>query len=146
MNQKKEIKFFIVEDDNAFSSILGDIIRKVEESFVEQDVKFSIKSFSALAEAQAQIFSVPDIVLLDYYIVDDDYNPVTSDVLLQDITEMGEDIKVIIVSGEEKPEIVRNLKEIGADYFISKNPRTIARIIPTIKNVVRRKLKNYKKK
>ena len=142
MSKKKEIRFFIVEDDNAFNSILGDIIRKVEESFVHEGVTFTIESFLTLAEAQAQIFSVPDIVLLDYYIVDDEFNPVTSDVLLQDIIEMDKDIKVIIVSGEEKPEIVRNLKKIGADYFISKNPRTIARIIPTIKNVVRRKLKN----
>jgi DNA-binding NarL/FixJ family response regulator len=140
MTANSIIKFFIVEDDNAFRSILKDILRKVEEGFLQDGVSFEIESFFSIAEAQARIYTMPDIVLLDYYIVDDNFNQVTSDKLLQDIIELDKNIKVIIVSGEEKPDIVKNLKALGAAYYISKNPRTIARIIPTIKSLVRKKL------
>lgn len=140
MASKQIIKFFIVEDDSAFRNILKDILRKVEESFNGNNVVFEIESFYSIAEAQARIYTNPDIVLLDYYIVDDDFKQVTSDRLLQDIMELEKDTKVIIVSGEEKPDIVKSLKALGASYYISKNPKTIARIIPTIKSLVRKKL------
>lgn len=140
MTGKKIIRFFIVEDDSAFRAILGDIVKKVESDFSDQNTEFEILSFSTIAEAQKALFPPPDIVLLDYYIVDDEHNPVTSDRLLEDIVAIDKDIRVIIVSGEEKPDIVKNLKEMGAAYYISKNPKTIARIIPTIKSLVRKKL------
>ena len=49
---------------------------------------------------------------------------------------MLEDIKVIIVSGENDPEIVKNLKNKGAALFISKSPKTLQRIIPALKMII----------
>ncbi len=131
-----EIKFFIVEDDAVFINILSDVINSVQKNFVADNVKFSTKTFYSVKEARFELRQKPDIILLDYYITDDTLKPATSDKLLEDIKTSGEDVKVIVISGEDDPDIIDDLKKKGAAFYISKNPKTLQRIIPVLKMTV----------
>ncbi len=136
MQEDIEIKVFIVEDDPIFISILCDVISHIQKDYVNDKVLFTSKSFYSVKEARYELKQKPDIVLLDYHLIDDTLKPATSDQLLEGISKSGEDIKVIIVSAETNPEIVERLKSKGASLFISKSPKTLQRIIPALKMVI----------
>lgn len=135
---RKELKIFIVEDDSVFIKLLNDIILSVSRQYPE--VEFSVKNFYSVKEARFELIQNPDIILLDYYLTDDELNPVTADLLLSEIVSRDKDISVIVVSGEDNPSIVDDLKEKGAAFYISKSPKSLMRIFPVLKSVILKKI------
>jgi DNA-binding NarL/FixJ family response regulator len=132
----KEIKFFIVEDDSVFINLLSDIISSISKEYEKEGIVLSKRTFYSVKEAEFELSQNPDIVLLDYYLTDDELRPQTADGLLKAIVEHDDKIKVIIVSGEDDPEIVDDLKLKGAAFYISKSPKSLMRIVPVLKSVV----------
>ena len=137
----KEIKIFIVEDDSVFVSIFSDLISLIQKDYNNNEIRLITKTFYSITEAAYELTQKPDIVLLDYYITDDNLKPVTSEKLLLDIKRANAKAKIIMISGEDDFVIVDELKEKGADFFISKSPKILQRLIPTIKMIIDNKIK-----
>ena len=134
----KEIKIFIVEDDSIFINIFSDLIDAIQKEYDDEkiNVKLNIKTFYSVKEASFELRQNPEIIIMDYYLTDDNLKPMTSDKLLEDIKSSGKDVKVIAVTGEDDPDIVDSLKEKGASFYISKSPKTFYRIKPTLKLLI----------
>lgn len=134
----KEIKFFIVEDDPIFIHLFSNLLYKIEKEY-DGDIKINLKTFYSVKEASFELTQKPDVVLLDYYLTDDNFNPITSEKLLTEIKTSLDDTKVIVITGEESPEIIDDLKNKGASFYISKNPKTLHRLIPVLKMLINKK-------
>jgi len=133
---EKEIRIFIVEDDSVFIKLLNDVLLSISKDYEADGINFSIKTFYSIKEARFELSQNPDIVLLDYYLTDDELNPVTSAKFLEETVNHDKEIDIIVVSGEDDPEIIEELKEKGAAFFISKSPKSLMRIIPILKSII----------
>ena len=77
---------------------------------------------------------------MDYYLTDDELNPVTSARFLEETVNHDKEIDIIVVSGEDDPKIIEELKNKGAAFFISKSPKSLMRIIPILKSIINKNI------
>ncbi len=139
------IIFFIVEDDPMFIKLMKGLVDNLEQDFKKRGHELSVRTFTfdKLNDAQTALKNHnPDIILLDYYLVDENNKSVTSDKFLKDALEFNPDIKIIVVSGESEKDIVHKLKETGAAFYIAKQPKTLIRLVPTLKMMIQKLLDN----
>ncbi len=99
----------IIDDDQDQSTVL-------KHRFTRQGFRVSICD-TCQAGTEAVATEVPDLVLLDVSLPDGDGLEMCADLSDGDQTS---DIPVIIVSGTEKPDIVRRARAAGCRYFVRK--------------------------
>ncbi len=145
MGDERQIILYIVEDDKLFSSLMKGLVENLERDFRNRNhnVSIQVSTFAVPHSAEQNLAEhKPDIVLLDYYLTDELGKIVTCDDFLKKVLEANPASKVVIISGQSKRENVKRLKDSGAAFYISKDPRTIHRIIPTLKMIIEKKLNN----
>lgn len=99
-------KIFIVEDDPWYGEIL--------EYHLSLNPDYSITRFTNGKDCLANLHKKPDLITIDFSLPD-----YTGDKLYQKIKETGEDIPVIVISGQDEIAIAVNLLKMGvADYLI----------------------------
>lgn len=99
----------IVDDDSTQTEVLSHLLSK-------QGYRVSVASSCSECLAKASVEFV-DLILLDINMPDGDGLEVCSQVVDGSDTS---DIPVIIVSGSEKPSIVRQARAAGCHYFLRK--------------------------
>lgn len=116
------IKVFIVEDDLMFGRILQKGLEKEE-----------VYDVTLYQSGQAFINDLnlnPDIVTLDYYLPD--MNGIE---ILKKIKNFNSDIATIVISGQEKAEVVVEAYTNGANHYIIKNENAVVELINSVKNI-----------
>lgn len=136
MADYKEIKIFIIEDDFIFIEILAGLLDSLNDELAPLKAKISYKTFYSNNEAGFELRLNPDIILLDYFIVDDELNAETATQLLNDIKEHDPSIDVVVVSGQESPEVKKELLEKGATAYISKDENSLKELVPLLKEII----------
>ena len=99
---------YIVEDDEFYGSML--------EHYLSLNPDYQVKRFNSAASFLKNIHEKPDVVTLDYSLPDS-----TGDKLLQHITEVSPDTRVIMVSGQNDIQVAVDLMKKGAYAYIVKN-------------------------
>jgi DNA-binding NarL/FixJ family response regulator len=140
MPEIKEIKIFIIEDDFLFIEILAGMLDTLNEEFASRNIKITYKTFYSNKEAEFELRQNPDIVLLDYFLVDDELNKDTAMKLLRDIREHDSSIDVIIVSGQESPEVKKDLLDKGVTAYISKDQDSLITLKPILMEIISKRL------
>jgi len=135
-NQALKVKIFIIEDDFIFTNLLLELIENVKENYETKDVEIVTETFYSVKEAKYELPKKPDIILLDYFLMDDSLEPVTSDKLLEEIQLGDKNIKVVVVSGQEDPEVEYDLQRKGASYYINKSPKSLVKIVPVLQEII----------
>ncbi len=143
MKKLTKIIIFIVEDDFIFTNIMTDLLDQLRLKYLNENIEIISKSYYSLKEARYELSEKPDIVLLDYYIIDDELTPVTGDTLLEEIVKQDTNTKVIIVSGQEDQKTAEDLKKKGAAFYIDKSPEDLQRLLPILAEIIDEKL-NFK--
>lgn len=136
----KEIKIFIIEDDFIFIEILAGMLDTLNEEFASRNIKITYKTFYSNKEAEFELRQNPDIVLLDYFLLDDELNKDTAMKLLRDIREHDSSIDVIIVSGQESPEVKKDLLDKGVTAYISKDQDSLITLKPILMEIISKRL------
>ncbi len=136
MSGKKEIKIFIIEDDFVFIEILTNLIDSINEEIEDKKIILSYQTFYSAKEAGFELSCNPDIVLLDYFIMDDELNADTGTKLLKDIKEHDSTIDVLVISGQENPEIKEELLKKGATAYISKDEDSLSQLRPSLMEII----------
>jgi DNA-binding NarL/FixJ family response regulator len=136
MPDSQEIKVFIIEDDFIFIEILAGILDTLNEELAHKQVKIVYQIFYSNNEAGFELRNNPDIILLDYFIMDDELNADTATKLLHDIREHDTSIDVIVVSGQESPEVKKDLLEKGATAYISKDEESLSTLKPLLMEII----------
>jgi CheY-like chemotaxis protein len=110
MNSQKLI--FIVDDD-PFINML------VVKRFTNEG--FRIEAFSYGEDCIDALNKKPDLIILDYYFVNNDHKVMNGMEVFDKIKELKPETPVIMLSGQDKGEIVLELARKGIDDYIIDN-------------------------
>ncbi len=114
MNSHKLI--FIVDDDPFINMLV--VKRFTSEGYRLEAFGYGEDCISALSKE-------PDLVILDYYFVNNDHKVMNGMEVFDKIKELKPDIPVIMLSGQDKGEIVLELARKGIDDYIIKDSNLI---------------------
>ncbi|MCX6180805.1 MAG: response regulator [Bacteroidetes bacterium] len=106
-------KIFVVEDDAFFLDVLTD-------NLSENDT-YEVKGFSTAEEALNEIGSIPDLIVLDYYLDKENPNAMNGMEALQKIKVISPNCKVIMLSGQESLTTADELLDGGANDYVIKD-------------------------
>jgi len=114
MNTQKLI--FIVDDD-PFINML------VVKRFTSEG--YHLEAFSYGEECISALNKNPDLIILDYYFVNNDHKVMNGMEVFDKIKELKPETPVIMLSGQEKGEIVLEFARKGIDDYIIKDSNLI---------------------
>jgi two-component system OmpR family response regulator len=114
MSNKKLI--FIVDDDPFIN-------RLVVRRFASEG--FEMESFAYGEECLKALEKNPDLIILDYYFVNKEKEVMNGMDVFNKIKESKPDLPVIMLSGQDKGEIVLELARKGIDDYVIKDDSLI---------------------
>jgi CheY-like chemotaxis protein len=116
----KEKLIFVVDDDPFIN-------RLVVKRFASEG--FRLEAFESGEECLAEMGKNPDLVILDYFFLNKQKQDVMNGMEIFDrIKKVKPDLPVIMLSGQEKGEIVLELARKGIDDYIIKDNNLIANL------------------
>jgi CheY-like chemotaxis protein len=114
MNNQKLI--FIVDDDPFINMLV--VKRFTSEGYRLESFGYGEDCISALTKN-------PDLIILDYYFVHHDRQVMNGMEVFDKIKELRPEIPVIMLSGQDKGEIVLELARKGIDDYIIKDSNLV---------------------
>jgi two-component system OmpR family response regulator len=128
MNSQKLI--FIVDDD-PFINML------VVKRFTSEG--YRMEAFSYGEDCIDALIKKPDLIILDYYFVNKDHPVMNGMDVFNKIKELKPEVPVIMLSGQEKGEIVLELARKGIDDYVIKDSNLIDNLNVAISELFDRK-------
>ncbi|OFY57784.1 MAG: hypothetical protein A2V50_03460 [Bacteroidetes bacterium RBG_19FT_COMBO_42_10] len=124
MNNKKLI--FIVDDDPFINTL---VVRRLTSD------KYKLEAFETGEDCLDAMHKNPDLVILDYLFVKEDREFMNGMQVLDRIKELKPNTPVIMLSGQDKGEIVLELARKGIDDYIIKDNNLIDNLNTAIHEV-----------
>ncbi|HZG01568.1 MAG TPA: sigma-54 dependent transcriptional regulator [Chitinophagales bacterium] len=115
-------KIFILEDNELYASLL-------QHSLDEED-RYDVSLFTTAAEMFHRIHENPDIVTIDYNLPDRNGLDV-----LREVKLYNRDIQAVVLSGQDKVDVVVECFNQGANGYIVKNDNATVALAKTIQNL-----------
>jgi two-component system OmpR family response regulator len=128
MNSQRLI--FVVDDD-PFINML------VVKRFTSEG--YRLEAFTYGEECISSLNKNPDLIILDYYFVNNDHLVMNGMEVFDKIKELKPETPVIMLSGQEKGEIVLELARKGIDDYIIKDNNLIDNLNVAITELFSRK-------
>jgi CheY-like chemotaxis protein len=128
MNNQKLI--FIVDDDPFINKL---VVKRFESE------GYQLESFEYGEDCIKAINKNPDLIILDYFFVSKDHEVMNGMEVFDKIKELKPDIPVIMLSGQDKGEIVLELARKGIDDYVIKDSNIIDNLSTAIKELFERK-------
>ena len=116
MNDSKQMKIFIVEDDKFYANLVRETLKKAN-----YDKVIVFDNGDAFLDS---LYRAPDVVILDYML--DRTNGID---LLRKIKSVNPDIQVIFLSGQEDLKIAINSLKYGAFDYLEKNEDSLSKLL-----------------
>ena len=122
MNKNYITRIFLVDDDEMYGYII--------KTSLEENENYDVRHFLTGEEAIQNINEDPDVVIIDYSM------PGMSGLdVLKKIKEFDQDIGTIILSGQEKVEVVVEAYNSGANNYLIKGENAIFELKHILKNL-----------
>jgi CheY-like chemotaxis protein len=128
MSSKKLI--FIVDDDPFINMLV--VKRLTAEGY-------RLEAFESGEDCLKAISMNPDLIILDYLFVKEDQKFMNGMEIFDKVKELKPDLPVIMLSGQEKGEIVLELARKGIDDYVIKDSNLIENLNVSIKELFDRK-------
>lgn len=127
----KNQKLLFIVDDDPFINML--VVRRfTSEGYI-------IEAFESGEECLKAMNKNPDLIILDYLFVKGDQKFMNGMEIFDKIRKIKPGIPVIMLSGQDKGEIVLELARKGIDDYIIKDNNLLNNLNTTIKEVFERK-------
>ena len=110
-------KLIFIVDDDPFINML------VVKRFTSEG--YRIESFVYGEECISALNKNPDLIILDYFFVNKDHKVMNGMEVFDKIKELKPDTPVIMLSGQDKGEIVLELARKGIDDYVIKDNNLI---------------------
>jgi two-component system response regulator AtoC len=123
MRRKFVHKVFVIEDDMVFG-------RVVQRALENEGDSYDVHVFRSGREFFDNLHLNPDIVSIDYNLPD-----MTGLDILKKIKKYNEEIGTIILSGQDKVEVVLEAYRNGANHYIMKNEKAVMELSNMVKNL-----------
>jgi len=124
----KEIIIFLVDDDPLYLKLL--------EFQFRENSNLKIETFLTGEACLENLFSNPDVIILDYILSSENINALNGLQTLAIIKETLPNTEVIMLSGMEHIEVATNSLKLGAFDYVVKNLNTFSRLKAGIKNIL----------
>ena len=124
MERKFLNKVFVIEDDLIFG--------KVVQRALEQEDNYDVHVFQSGKDFFDHLHLNPDIVSIDYNLPD-----MNGLEILKQVKRYNDEISTIILSGQEKVEVVVEAYSNGASNYIIKNENAVVELTNVVKNLSR---------
>ncbi|MEI7669293.1 MAG: sigma-54 dependent transcriptional regulator [Pseudomonadota bacterium] len=115
-------KIFVLEDNELYATL-------IQHSLEEED-KFDVHLFATAEEMFKHIHENPDIITIDYNLPDRNGLDV-----LAEIKNYNKEIQTVILSGQDKVDVVVECYNKGANGYIVKNNNAIVELTKSIQNL-----------
>lgn len=123
MQRKFLSKVFVIEDDTIFGKI-------VQRAIEREGDNFDVQVFQSGQDFINALHQNPDIVSIDYNLPD-----MTGLDILKKVKQYNEEIGTIILSGQDKVEVVVEAYSNGASNYIIKNENAVVELTNVVKNL-----------
>lgn len=138
MRTRKEFKIVIVEDDLYYNKALTKYVSTICNEQVYPGIKFEIESFYTAEDFIEALDPNIDLLLLDYYLInEDEFDEVNGDEVVDIVKEYCPDCKIIMVSGQESTHLTAQMLKRGIYDYIDKNTNSKNRIGSVIQKLVK---------
>jgi CheY-like chemotaxis protein len=127
MNTRKLI--FVVDDDPVISTL---IVRRFESE------GYKVDAFRYGEDCIKELDRNPDLIILDYFFVDGDNEVMNGLEIFDEIKISKPDTPVIMLSGQERGEIVLELARKGIDDYVIKDNNIIDNLLVATKDLLGR--------
>jgi CheY-like chemotaxis protein len=127
MNNKKLI--FVVDDDPFINKL---VVKRLSSE------GYNIEAFEYGEDCLNELGKKPDLIILDYFFVHEDRLVMNGMEVFDKIKELKPDLPVIMLSGQEKGEVVLELARKGIDDYIIKDNNLIDNLHTSIKELFER--------
>jgi CheY-like chemotaxis protein len=124
-------KLIFIVDDDPFINML------VVKRFTSEGYK--LEAFLYGEECLKSLGKNPDLIILDYFFVNNDKEVMNGMEAFDKIKEVKPDVPVIMLSGQEKGEIVLELARKGIDDYIIKDNNLIENLHTAITELFSRR-------
>jgi CheY-like chemotaxis protein len=114
MNKQKLI--FVVDDDPIVTKL---VVKRFASEI------YRIEAFDYGEDCLKELHKKPDLIILDYYFYKTDQKVMNGMEVFDRIKETNPDVPVIMLSGQEKGEIVLELARKGIDDYVIKDNNLI---------------------
>ncbi len=135
MNNVKQIKLFLVDDDAVF-------LKALEIEFL-QNADFEIEAFATGELCLASISNKPDVVILDYQLNGIDLDAMNGIDVLDEIKQFDPSIPVVMLSSQDDINVAVNCMHHKAFDYVVKSETAFFRLQSVITNIF--KLKKMEK-
>ena len=127
MNIRKYI--YVVDDDPVISTM---IVRRFESE------GYKVEAFRYGEDCIKELDRNPDLIILDYFFVDGDNKVMNGLEIFDEIKISKPDTPVIMLSGQERGEIVLELARKGIDDYVIKDNNIIDNLLIATKELLGR--------
>jgi len=124
MNSQKLI--FVVDDDPFINTL---VVKRFTSDL------YRLESYSYGEDCLKALDKNPDLIILDYFFVNNDHPVMNGMEVFDKIKELKPGVPVIMLSGQEKGEIVLELARKGIDDYIIKDNNLIDNLQVAIKEL-----------
>ncbi|MGD1848550.1 MAG: response regulator [Salibacteraceae bacterium] len=125
----KEFHVFVVEDDQVYSSILCNTLDEMRPYLADRGIALHYTTFYSGEEAIFELRNDPDLILLDHHLYNDGLEAGDGLEILRKVKVYNPNLSVVVVSGDNDPEVEAALLDSGASHFLPKNAETPARML-----------------
>jgi DNA-binding NtrC family response regulator len=96
---------------------------------------FRVRTFSYGEECLAALDENPDLIILDYYFVKASNRPMNGMAVFDEILRVMPDVKVIMLSAQEKGAVVLELARKGISDYVIKDSSLMDNLLVSVKEI-----------
>lgn len=120
----QKFNIFVVEDDQVYSTVLCNCLEESRTFLKDRGVELDYTTYYSGEEAIFDLRNEPNLILLDHHLYNDGLDAADGLETLKKIKLYNDSIAVVVVSGDNDPEVEVSLLASGASYFLPKNADT----------------------
>jgi len=136
MDPAKRLKVLIIEDDMYYAAILEKHLKN-HMTREEAGLTYDVKIFRQAERALEHLEKDTDIVIMDYYLEDDQGEiPLSGQELIRAIADYNPHCKTIVVSASADPQLPLKLFDKGIYEFVHKDRDATARITAVLRKMI----------
>lgn len=125
---EKELTIFIVDDNIAYLEMM--------KQTLSQNPSYDVYSFSNWKECISNLYRKPDLVIVDYYLEEENPDGKNGRDVLENIKEKQPQTEVAIISKDKRIELMSGLLHNGAKDLIVKDKEALHHIREVAHNIL----------
>ncbi|MEZ4999028.1 MAG: response regulator [Bacteroidales bacterium] len=120
---------FVVDDDPVVTTLVSN---RLEAG------GYRVRSFAYAEDCMAALGEIPDLIILDYYFLKEGAVPMNGMEAYDEITRLAPGIPVIMLSAQEKGEVVLEFARKGIADYVIKDTDLIENLQMAVKEILER--------